>query len=235
MSIEVPIGSRVSPGGAQGPQGTKGEFLPVGTILIYAGANAPESYLICDGASYSREAYPELAEVLGTAYGGDEDNFNVPDLRARVPVGIGVGDGTGVLDFSLGMKWGTATHTLSVHELASHAHTQSSHQHISPALGHAFSHWGNHTHAVPFTAYYFGAQGSGGVVGHFGMWGQAVVAHHTSADASWSVGIGLANHARWWTEAEAASTSNPATQANGGNGAHNNVQPGLGVNYIIKY
>lgn len=230
MSVQVPIGSRVSPGGAQGPQGTKGEFLPIGTILPYAGQTAPEGYLTCDGASYSRQLYPELAEVCGTTYGGDENNFNVPDCRGLTLVGAGSGPEH---EWELGERYGEYEHTLTVHELASHAHTQSSHQHITQALGHAVSSWGTHTHTVPFPAYYFGA-GAGGVIGHFSIWGQASVGNQTTSNGSWTVGIGINNHPRTWTEADAESTSNPATQANGQSYPHNNVQPSLGVNYIIK-
>jgi microcystin-dependent protein len=207
--------------------------IKTGMMIPYAGATAPVGYLICDGASYSRSDFPELAEVLGTIYGGDNGHFNVPDCRAKTLVGAGRPHGAQWDEWEtwpLGETYGEFGHQLSVHELASHEHYMQNHQHVNPEMGHGITSWGSHTHAVPFTAYYFGAVGGGGVVGHFGMWGQAVVAYHTSGDGSWSVGIGIVNHGAQWV----GGPNYPNTAANGGNGTHNNVQPSIGVNYIIK-
>lgn len=66
---------------------------PVGSLQAYAGASAPTGWLLCDGTSYSTSVYPELFNVLGYTYGGSAGNFNVPDLRGRMPIGAG-NDGT---------------------------------------------------------------------------------------------------------------------------------------------
>lgn len=66
---------------------------PVGSLQAYAGASAPTGWLMCDGSSYSTSVYPELFSVLGYTYGGSSSNFNVPDLRGRMPIGSG-NDGT---------------------------------------------------------------------------------------------------------------------------------------------
>ena len=66
---------------------------PVGSLQAYAGASAPTGWLMCDGSSYSTSVYPELFSVLGYTYGGSSGNFNVPDLRGRMPIGAG-NDGT---------------------------------------------------------------------------------------------------------------------------------------------
>lgn len=52
---------------------------PVGTIVGYAGASAPNGWLLCNGASYSTTAYPELFAVIGYTYGGSGASFNVPN------------------------------------------------------------------------------------------------------------------------------------------------------------
>ncbi|MFZ9968064.1 MAG: phage tail protein, partial [Steroidobacteraceae bacterium] len=67
--------------------------VPVGSLQAFAGANAPTGWLLCDGTSYSTSLYPDLFSVLGYTYGGSGSNFNVPDLRGRMPVGAG-NDGT---------------------------------------------------------------------------------------------------------------------------------------------
>jgi microcystin-dependent protein len=65
--------------------------VPVGSLQAFAGADAPTGWLLCNGSSYSTSAYPELFSVLGYTYGGSGANFNVPDLRGRVPMGAGTG------------------------------------------------------------------------------------------------------------------------------------------------
>jgi microcystin-dependent protein len=62
-----------------------------GLIFPYAGSSAPTGFLLCDGSAVSRTAYPALFAVTSTTYGvGDgSTTFNLPDLRARAPIGIG--------------------------------------------------------------------------------------------------------------------------------------------------
>lgn len=53
---------------------------PIGTVLAYAGNEAPRGYLLANGASYKVADYPNLYAVIGNTYGGDTENFNVPNL-----------------------------------------------------------------------------------------------------------------------------------------------------------
>ena len=53
---------------------------PVGCIFPFAGINLPVGYLRCNGASYKVADYPDLYAVIGNTYGGDTQNFNVPNL-----------------------------------------------------------------------------------------------------------------------------------------------------------
>jgi microcystin-dependent protein len=65
-------------------------LVPTGFLMSAARQSAPNAgWLICDGASYPRSSYAALAGVIGSAYGGDAVNFNVPDLRGRMAVGKG--------------------------------------------------------------------------------------------------------------------------------------------------
>lgn len=71
--------------------------VPVGALIPWASASAspPENYLLADGASYLKTLYPELSTAIGTTWGAGVAaplTFNVPDLRGRFPVGIGIGD-----------------------------------------------------------------------------------------------------------------------------------------------
>ena len=65
---------------------------PVGTVQMYAGANAPQGYLLCQGQAVSKSEYAELYLVIGDLYSKPEDAediFRVPDLRETVIVGVG--------------------------------------------------------------------------------------------------------------------------------------------------
>lgn len=60
-------------------------LLPVGTILSYAGSNAPSGYLLCDGQEIPSE-YNELRNLLG---GGEK--VYTPNLQGRFLRGAGSG------------------------------------------------------------------------------------------------------------------------------------------------
>ena len=53
---------------------------PVGCIFPFAGINLPAGYLLCNGTSYKKTDYPDLYAVIGNKYGGDTENFKVPNL-----------------------------------------------------------------------------------------------------------------------------------------------------------
>jgi len=64
--------------------------VPTGTIHDFAGpvANMPTGYLVCDGASYSTSTYSALFAAIAYTWGGSGANFNVPDLRGKVTIGV---------------------------------------------------------------------------------------------------------------------------------------------------
>lgn len=80
---------------------------PVGAIMMWPTATAPEGWLICDGSSFSASAYPELNTLLG--------GTTLPDMRDRAPVGS---SGTKV-ELSTG---GAASVTLTTTQLPAHSH-----------------------------------------------------------------------------------------------------------------
>lgn len=92
-----------------------------GSITMYAGANAPDGWLICDGSAISRTDYADLFSIIGTTYGtGDgSTTFNIPNLKGRVPVGLDTSDTS--FD-TLGETGGEKTHQLTTNELPSHRH-----------------------------------------------------------------------------------------------------------------
>ena len=62
---------------------------PIGVVQVFSGNTIPRGYLACDGQSYAVADYPHLYAVIGNTYGGDSTNFNVPDYRETVLVGVG--------------------------------------------------------------------------------------------------------------------------------------------------
>ena len=69
-----------------------GDSIPAGVVSPYAGSSAPTGWLICDGSALSSATYPELYAAIGTNWGngdGVNTDFNIPDFREAVPVGIG--------------------------------------------------------------------------------------------------------------------------------------------------
>lgn len=71
-------------------------LLPTGMIMPFADSTPPTGWVACDGSSLDSVADTTLADLfalIGTAYGGTgAADFNAPDLRGRVPMGSGTGD-----------------------------------------------------------------------------------------------------------------------------------------------
>lgn len=169
-------------------------YPPTGTISMFGGNAAPSGYLLCDGSAVSRTTYADLFAVITTYYGSGNGSttFNVPDLRSRVPIGLGQGSGGGssgtglpsggssLTNVTRGEWKGEETHQLTTAELATHTHPPAS----------------------PLTTF----------------WG-----YYVSGDG------GLAAGTSTYTQSGVS-----ATGATGSGTAHNNVQPVMGVNFIIK-
>lgn len=105
--------------------GLLSDITPPGTVQMYAGASAPAGWVLCDGTAYSRTVtYDGLFAVTGTTYGvGDgSTTFNVPDMRGRVPLGVGTGDASDATAHALADKEGTETHALAFAESPGHNH-----------------------------------------------------------------------------------------------------------------
>jgi microcystin-dependent protein len=96
--------------------------IPSGSITAYGGSVAPTGYLLCDGTAVSRTTYATLFGVTSTTYGvGDgSTTFNVPDLRANVPVGYKSGDTN--FGTRSATVVGSPIHTLTLSQIPSHQH-----------------------------------------------------------------------------------------------------------------
>lgn len=126
--------------------------VPIGAMMPYAGATAPNGYLLCDGSEIERAKFSDLFDIIGNLYNGATalvgvNTFRVPDLRGRFALGkdnmdnagtvpivtggyVDAGGGTAgrVADVQATILGGTAGQSsiaLSLPNLPEHSHTLS--------------------------------------------------------------------------------------------------------------
>ena len=93
----------------------------IGNIIMFGGIFAPVGWAFCDGSLQSISENTALFSLIGTTYGGDgQSTFALPDLRGRIPVSQG--QGNGLSNYVLGQVGGTETVSLLSAHLPSHAH-----------------------------------------------------------------------------------------------------------------
>jgi len=73
---------------------TTANQIPAGTIVpfITAAEYVPYGWLECDGSQVAGADYPDLSAVIGTRYGGDSTNFNLPNFVNATLYGSDVDD-----------------------------------------------------------------------------------------------------------------------------------------------
>jgi len=92
------------------------------SVICFAGNFAPRGWATCDGQIMAISQNTALFSLLGTMYGGDgKTTFALPDLRGRVP--IGVGQPPGMPFYSTGEAGGNQVVTLLTSNLPAHVHT----------------------------------------------------------------------------------------------------------------
>ena len=198
------------------------ESLPAGIMLGYGGAAAPAQWLLCDGTAVSRTTYSALFAAIGVLYGvgNGSTTFNLPDYRGRVMVGLNSTDA----DFdTLGEKYGSKTHTLTSAQMPVHTHIQNAHTHTQNAHNHS-------------TSYQTDGENSP-LGGNYNI----VTDYRDPTGAGNKITIGNTTPTNQNTTPTNQNTTptnqntTPTNQNAGSGSAHNNVQPSLVSNFIIKY
>lgn len=95
-----------------------------GEIRLFAGKYAPEYWAKCEGQTLSIQEYQALYSLIGVTYGGDGvTTFKLPDLRGRIPVGMGAPTGS-PNTYARGTTGGAETVTLTAAQMPAHTHSQ---------------------------------------------------------------------------------------------------------------
>lgn len=186
---------------------------PTGAIMDYAGASAPAGWLLAFGQAVSRTTYAALFALLGTTFGpGDgSTTFNLPDYRGRIGAGVDNMGGSAANRI-------TTTSGITGTTLGS-AGGEQTHVLITAELA-AHSHTasvtdGGHSHSAQCDPNNRTATVAGGAGDFAPGTGTGFTSHGYSTDAA-TTGIAVTN----------AST--------GADTAHNNLQPTIMINKIIK-
>jgi len=184
-----------------------GRLIPPGTIVMSARPTAPSGWLLCNGDAVDRTLYAELYSAIGEAFGpgNGTTTFNLPDMRGRVAAGVGTGTGGG----ASGTGAPTGGTALAAVALAGwfgiNDVTLTSAQ--IPA----------HTHPITDPGHTHGQNGGTG--------GPSVIrltadTHDTPANSS--------------DATDSATTGITVNNNTGGGGSHTNLQPTVGLNFIIR-
>jgi microcystin-dependent protein len=228
-------------------------LMPAGTLIQFAGVDVPNGWLLCDGSTLLISNYQELFNMIKNTYGGDGViNFNLPNFSGRVPLGSG-------LNYQVGDKGGSTTHTLTLDELPIHTHNSTmsidgAHSHsASSATSGLHNHTGttslngSHTHTTNTTGTTYGLIPLG--VGSTTTTGvdddgsgepnvlnsPLTLTINSSGDHTHSISTD-GNHSHSITVDEIVGHNHTLTINNTGGGqAHNIMQPYLVIHYLIKY
>ena len=233
--------------------------LPLGTIQMYSLATAPVAttnggtWLLCDGASLSRVTYATLFALIGTTYGNvDGNTFNVPDMRARSPLGYNTATISGRATRALALGSGVETHALSTGELAAHSHPIPATTHVHTITDATHIHTGDasgntgaasltitdpgHTHEFNTVAEWEGgsvyeqAYDNGTTVARDGVESKTTgisIPDHSHSLTTTATATGI-------TAANAGVINITSTSPDTGSGTpHENMHPYLVINYII--
>lgn len=97
----------------------------MGSIMSFAFPFAPVNWALCSGQTFDISQYEALYMVLGTTYGGDGvQNFGVPNLMGRMPMGQGQGPGLSLRQ--IGQFQGNEKTTLQTANIPAHSHATTS-------------------------------------------------------------------------------------------------------------
>lgn len=100
-------------------------------FIPYGAEQTTPTWHLCDGSWLPIEGNNALFTLLGFVFGGDgKTYFALPDLRGRIPIGMGI-DGFGN-NYTLGQSGGLDEVTLTPDNVSAHNHTVNASTGTSP-------------------------------------------------------------------------------------------------------
>jgi microcystin-dependent protein len=178
--------------------------IPAGSVIAYGGATAPNGWLLCDGSAISRTTYAALFAAVSTTYGAGDGSTTFNVPDLRGRVIAGQDDMGGSSANRLTNQTGGLDGDTLGATGGSETHTLTSAQ--MPAHTHTATVTDpGHTHTTPTND--GGSRADGASV---------TPTNSDGVTGNATTGITVAN------------------SSTGGDGAHNNVQPTLILNYIIR-
>jgi microcystin-dependent protein len=251
-------GPVIGPPGPQGPTGPAAVSAIPGEVKLWPGGALPDlatygKWVWADGAYYPVATYPKAAAHIANewrTFDGASDpgasNFRVPDLRGLATAGMDAMPGgaranrmTRAVAIQLAKRTGKETHVISMPEMAYHAHggatgggaTGGGMSGASDrSLQGSTSVDGSHTHPPTFQS--FAATQAGSTHG-----GGATSSFQNVTGATAMGAAGAHGHTVYTPDHLHAipqlSIPPLAIGAEGGNAAHENVQPTVFVPYIV--
>lgn len=163
--------------------------MPIGAMLDFAGAFAPDGWLICDGRLISRATYANLFAVIGTYWGAGDGSttFALPPTPGRSVVGPGnvIDDQGQTVNFPFASRRGAVARPIALSQLPAFnmvSDTQGAHAHNAWTGG-----AGGHSHTTDAQGYH----GHGGYANDHAhsAWTDSQ-GHHAHNVGLWALGTG---------------------------------------------